>query len=391
MRLSIKIFTTLFLVQCFSAGLLTPVNAGIQDDSSTQQDDVNNATTDSLDDLKKQWSDLDFKLKAKEQEFQAATTNEERTQISGEFALLTEQADLLIDKIEKSALVNLASNRGDEESLKLLVGILINHAAFEKKDRAIELGISLLELGTDIKYFKAAAMAPRVTYVSRPVLNELVTRAEEAKADDLPRVKLETEQGDIILELFENEAPNTVANFITLVEKGFYNDLNFHRVIEGFMAQGGRPEGDANGGPGYFIPCECYDNPNVRRHYKYSLSMAHGGRDTGGSQFYIAFNSASTDHLDFMHTVFGRLIEGEEVLEKIARTEDKNKNAIPGAVPTKIINAEVIRKRDHQYTVKKVGDKQGTPPVQPPLGSVDKQDNDQSEQGNEKASDDGKP
>ena len=82
-------------------------------------------------------------------------------------------------------------------------------------------------------------------------------REAEAKANDLPRVLMKTSPGDIEIELFENEAPNTVLNFITLVDKGFYNGLKFHRVLPGFMAQGGDPQGDGTGGPGYTVPCEC--------------------------------------------------------------------------------------------------------------------------------------
>ena len=113
-------------------------------------------------------------------------------------------------------------------------------------------------------------------------------REAEDKADDLPRVLLKTSAGDIEIELFENEAPNTVLNFITLVDKGFYNGLKFHRVLPGFMAQGGDPKGDGTGGPGYTIPCECYQ-ANHRLHFRGSLSMAHAGRDTGGSQFFLTF------------------------------------------------------------------------------------------------------
>ena len=101
-------------------------------------------------------------------------------------------------------------------------------------------------------------------------------REAEAKADDLPRVLMKTSAGDIEIELFENEAPNTVLNFITLVDKGFYNGLKFHRVLPGFMAQGGDPKGDGTGGPGYTIPCECY-RPDHRLHFRGSLSMAHAG------------------------------------------------------------------------------------------------------------------
>jgi cyclophilin family peptidyl-prolyl cis-trans isomerase len=174
-------------------------------------------------------------------------------------------------------------------------------------------------------------------------------RQAEATADDLPRVLIKTNKGDIEVELFENEAPNTVANFITLVEKGFYNGLTFHRVLPGFMAQGGDPKGDGNGGPGYTIPDEC-SQPNHRLHFRGSLSMAKGTRpDTGGSQFFITF--VPTSHLDGIHTVFGRVIKGIDVLAKIQR---RNPDATNPPDPDKIIEAKVLRKRPHEYPVKKM-------------------------------------
>ena len=173
-------------------------------------------------------------------------------------------------------------------------------------------------------------------------------REAESKADDLPRVLLKTNKGDIEIELFENEAPNTVANFITLVEKGFYNGLTFHRVLANFMAQGGDPRGDGTGGPGYTIPCECYQ-PNFRLHFRGSLSMANAGRDTGGSQFFITF--VPTDYLDGKHTVFGRVIKGFDVLAKIQRRDPEEANPPD---PDKIIEAKVLRKRPHEYKVKKM-------------------------------------
>jgi cyclophilin family peptidyl-prolyl cis-trans isomerase len=183
---------------------------------------------------------------------------------------------------------------------------------------------------------------------------ELEFRAAEAKADDLPRVKLtisdgtgKTIKGEIIVELFENEAPNTVANFVSLVNKKFYDGLKFHRVLPGFMAQGGDPKGDGTGGPGYHIADECFQ-PNHRDHFRGSLSMAHAAeKDTGGSQFFINF--APTAHLDGKHTVFGRVIEGMDVLSKIQRVDPEH----PGPVqPDKILKAEVIRRRPHAYTPK---------------------------------------
>ena len=106
---------------------------------------------------------------------------------------------------------------------------------------------------------------------------EQKTREAEEKADDLPRVKLHTTKGDIVLELFENEAPNTTANFISLVEKHLYDGTPYHRVLPGFMAQGGDPQGNGQGGPGYTIACEVYE-PNHRSHFAGSISMAMPGK-----------------------------------------------------------------------------------------------------------------
>ncbi|MEN9665999.1 MAG: hypothetical protein RLZZ326_2362 [Planctomycetota bacterium] len=180
----------------------------------------------------------------------------------------------------------------------------------------------------------------------KKVKDEMTLRAAEAEADDLPRVRIKTSAGDLIIELFENEAPNTVANFISLVEKGFYAETPFHRVIPEFMAQGGDPTGRGTGGPGYVIPCET-DQPNARQHFRGSLSMAHAGKDTGGSQFFLTFRP--TQHLDGKHTVFGRVIEGFDVLPKIHRTQSPDGRPIPGIKPDTILEAEVVRKRPHDY------------------------------------------
>lgn len=176
-------------------------------------------------------------------------------------------------------------------------------------------------------------------------------RKKEAEADDLPRVKLTTSKGEIVVELFENEAPQTVGNFISLVESKFYDGLGFHRVLPGFMAQGGCPEGSGNGGPGYNIYCEC-QKENFRRHFRGSISMAHAGKDTAGSQFFLMFGSNAG--LDGRHTVFGRVIKGMEVLSKIQRRNPQAKPPLPE--PDKIVKAEVIRKRDHKYVPTKVED-----------------------------------
>jgi peptidyl-prolyl cis-trans isomerase B (cyclophilin B) len=116
----------------------------------------------------------------------------------------------------------------------------------------------------------------------------------------MTRAIMETDKGTIHLDLFDADAPNTVKNFVDLSEKGFYDGLNFHRVIPDFMIQGGCPLGTGTGGPGYKIKCEI----NQNKHLAGSLSMAHAGKDTGGSQFFICHSPQS--HLDGVHTVFGR-------------------------------------------------------------------------------------
>jgi cyclophilin family peptidyl-prolyl cis-trans isomerase len=178
---------------------------------------------------------------------------------------------------------------------------------------------------------------------------EQALRAKEAAADDLPRVKLATTAGDIVLELFENEAPQAVGNFVHLVEKGFYDEVAFHRVLPHFMAQGGCPDGIGTGGPGYRIYCECYQ-ANHRKHFRGSLSMAHAGKNTGGSQFFLTF--VPTSHLNGRHTVFGRVIEGMDVLAQLQRRDPSARGPLPD--PDKITKATVVRKRDHEYAPTKV-------------------------------------
>jgi peptidyl-prolyl cis-trans isomerase B (cyclophilin B) len=129
-----------------------------------------------------------------------------------------------------------------------------------------------------------------------------------------------TEKGTLEVEFFDQDAPNTVRNFVDLSKKGYYNGLTFHRVIPGFVVQGGCPNGIGNGGPGYKIKCEL--NGGNQYHDRGVLSMAHAGRDTGGSQFFIVLSRESTAHLDRNHTCFGRVTKGLEIIEDI-RMGDK--------------------------------------------------------------------
>ena len=136
----------------------------------------------------------------------------------------------------------------------------------------------------------------------------------------MSQVKISTSKGDMIADLYDQATPGTVANFLKLTNQGFYNGLNFHRVIPGFMAQGGCPNKNGSGGPGYTIPCETGGQMQV--HDRGVLSMAHAGRNTGGSQFFICFNRQNTQHLDHNHTCFGKVVGGLEILDKITQGDD---------------------------------------------------------------------
>lgn len=216
-------------------------------------------------------------------------------------------------------------------------------------------GYSQNEKGRETLYFMQGMFSNiedfRKNWTREQEIRKAETEAgEKDPAQKLPRVLLKTSKGDIVIELFENEAPNTVANFISLVESGFYDGTIFHRVLPRFMAQGGDPRGNGSGGPGYSIDCE-NRGPNARKHFRGSLSMAHAGADTGGSQFFLTF--IPTFSLDRTtrppgHTVFGRVVEGIDVLADIQRYDPDDKEAM---IPErdKIVEAKVLNKRDHEY------------------------------------------
>lgn len=129
-----------------------------------------------------------------------------------------------------------------------------------------------------------------------------------------------TEKGDMKIEFYDNDAPITVANFVKLSKQGFYDGLTFHRVLPDFVIQGGCPDGNGMGGPGYTIKCET--SGGNQYHDRGVLSMAHAGKDTGGSQFFICHSRNNTAHLDGVHTCFGKVTEGFEAIDAI-RQDDK--------------------------------------------------------------------
>lgn len=134
------------------------------------------------------------------------------------------------------------------------------------------------------------------------------------------QVKISTEKGEMVADLYQDDAPGTVANFIKLIKDGFYDGLTFHRVIPDFVVQGGCPDGTGAGGPGYTINCELEGDKQY--HDRGVLSMAHAGRNTGGSQFFICHSRNNTSHLDGNHTCFGKFVENVDVIDDI-RQGDK--------------------------------------------------------------------
>jgi cyclophilin family peptidyl-prolyl cis-trans isomerase len=311
------------------------------------------AQEESLEDLQKRWTELQIQFATKETEL---TLDKGSTrQLQTEYTELVEKANELVEQLKVKALAHLKEHPTDSKTLRLIMGILLNDARHGRDGEVLKVGDFLISIGIKPIYFEVAAKADRLPISGREIFEELLIRQREAANDDLPRVKLETNQGNIVLELYEDQAPNTVKNFISLVESNYYSDIQFHRVMKGFMAQAGQNKSDGSPAPelNYTIACECY-SPDTRRHFTHCLSMALSGKDTGAGQFFLTFSR--TQHLDGVHTCFGRVVEGGDVLEKIQQTVTGNDEPIPDVVPDQIIRAEVIRKRDHDYQPRRLGD-----------------------------------
>jgi cyclophilin family peptidyl-prolyl cis-trans isomerase len=254
------------------------------------------------------------------------------------------------DDYEKAAKLAriLIDNRCEAKELNLLAGLsFFATNDFEEAGKYLQLAVDGGAINRNGKLYLRAIDKYKQLWEK-----ESKIRQAEDKANNLPKVKLTTSKGDIVVLLLENEAPIATANFISLVEKKYYDGLIFHRVLPGFMAQGGDPKGDGTGGPGYTIPDE-FRQDNHRIHFRGSLSMAKpSAPDSGGSQFFLTF--VPTSHLDGMHTVFGRVVDGFDVLAKLQRIEIE-----PGTTgtPDKIVKATVLSKRPHKYEPVKRFDK----------------------------------
>jgi len=372
-------------------GILLPVEAARAQGISIQPAPDPEAAKAEFDAARKEMKRLVTEMQLLGAEYQNETDKAKQDALEAKFNALKPEAEKTSDRLETAAFALVLAdptNKGAREICNAVVA-----AAFQNDDpvRALELA-DLLDKGgvlatpgdlakevslvaatsamvlskldvaevwlkkafdAGIEPAKVGQLEAAIAHEQTKVEAEMAARAADAAADDRPRVRLTTSKGDIVVELFEDEAPNTVANFISLVEKGLYAGTPFHRVIGGFMAQGGDPTGTGRGGPGYAIPCET-EAPGARKHFLGTLSMAHAGKDTGGSQFFLTFRP--TEHLDGKHTVFGRVIDGFDVLPRLMRTQDPQGRPVPGIKPDTIVKAEVVRKRDHDYTPKTLPD-----------------------------------
>jgi cyclophilin family peptidyl-prolyl cis-trans isomerase len=259
----------------------------------------------------------------------------------------------------------------DDDVLMLWGGSAIVTNRFDDADKfRLELGSLISGLPENIRYLYDNDLNDLRSMFAK----EQEKRDAEAKANDLPRVLIRTTKGDIVVELFENDTPNTVGNFIFLVETGYYNrELPFHRVISGFVAQGAE---DTTGQPYYTIFDE-HGSPNDRPHFAYTLAMARTDQaNTAAAEFYITY--CPLVGLNQRYTTFGRVIEGFDVVDCLNRTAKKNSDGveepIKDVVRDKILLAKVLRKRPHEYRPKIFSQSQplpgldgkAVPPVQPP-------------------------
>jgi len=335
---------------------------------------VSGTAPDDFADLIGQWLAIDEQLDVITQQARAATLRDQEV-LRPRYLQLVNQAHELLPSLRMATLREYRDrpNQNPEVTM-LMLGILAHRVRSDQIDEAMQVASMMLEAECD--HLALPNLAGRAAYcahdfdsaellltrakelnaiekVSEDYLRdvdvvrsrwnvELQVRQREERDDNLPRVLLETTKGNITLELFENEAPQTVGNFVHLVDSGFYNGLTFHRVVANFMGQSGCPKGDGYGGPGYSIMDEV-GRVGHRNHFSGSLSMAKTkDPNSAGSQFFITFRPVP--ELDGKHTVFGRVIDGMPVLAELQRREANSR-----IEPDRILRAEVLRKQDHPY------------------------------------------
>lgn len=344
----------LLVIASFALTLMVTISVQAQDSKKTERN---------LTQCQEAWAELSAKFE--EVEKRISEGGDDVKEARREFSKLANQSKALVKEMEAAAKAELDKDRTSSNALRSLMGLALQQAAKDQDWKTLELGDFLIKKGISPKYFEVAAKSESLSIEQKQLFDELLIRQAESIKNDLPRVEFKTSKGNVIVELFENEAPGTVGNFVFLVENGYFNDMLFHRVIEGFVAQSGGFKLDESGeqrggeGPGYEIKCECYE-PNARKHFTGCLSMAKkpNQRDSGGSEFYVTLER--TIGLDGEHTVFGRVLSGFSAIENLERTHltDRDIDPMEGVIEDKIISAKVLRKRAHKYQPDRVDAKQ---------------------------------
>ena len=326
------------------------VSHAVQDEKKTDaaaKSDTQSSETNPTDgpktfiDLMNDWKTLELKFKAKEAEYSTATFAR-RAEIETEYQALIAEVENVVPALRKAAIESYEKEPNKDESVvRFLVGALTDDLSKDKFDDFFALGEVLIKGKIDMKHLDAISNSKRLnTFGIDESVKELIARYKEAEKNDLPRAVIKTSYGDIELELFEDAAPNHVANFISLVtEKKYYDGSKWHRVDPsqkviqaGIPAEGITPID-------YVIEAE-FDTPNRRLHFKGALGAAQqpGNVNSASDQFYIVTDKQ--DGFNARYTVFGRVISGMEFVNQI-KLDDK------------IISVEITRKRDHEYKPKK--------------------------------------
>ncbi len=292
-------------------------------------------------DLMNDWKSLELKFKAKEAEHKNASFAR-KSEIETEYVGLVEEAKAIVPVLRKAAVASYEKEPNKDESVvRFLVGALTDDLSKDQFDDFFALGEVLIKGKVEMKHLEAISSSKRLnSFGIDESVKELIARYKEAEKNDLPRALIKTSYGDIELELFEDAAPNHVANFINLVtEKKYYNSTTWHRVEPGLkVIQAGIP---ADGTPriDYVLEAE-FDNPNRRLHFKGALGAAQKPNDVNSAsdEFYIVTDKQ--DGFNGRYTVFGRVISGMEFVNQVTKGD-------------KIISVEITRKRDHDYQPKK--------------------------------------
>ena len=307
-----------------------------------------------------------------------ASNPENRKAVREEYGQVLEDSETVLRELVPVLKKAYAANPTDSELTELMVTLALLYFDGDKFEGSLDLAETLIASGfprpeiyniagqsahemdqLDVaeKYLRMGLDKNALNPVGRQLLEDLPQRravvegemarraADEAKGD-LPRMRLHTTRGDIVLELFEDDEPNTVSSYLGLVADGSFDGLAFHRVISGFGAMSGSPNSDGQGGPGYETLFE-NDAEHARPHLRGYVSMVPLSKRTNGSQFFITLRPMSAKGLDGKQTVFGRVIEGMDVVARLRRYDVQEPNSLFD--PDRILEATIIRRRGHRY------------------------------------------